>query len=96
MSFSMEAERQNQFSFLDIEVIPEQGKFTTTTYCKPTFSCVYSNSESLLPSACKIGMIYTLLYRYFRIYLELTFFKKKYFIKMAIPKTLMISVLKSL
>ena len=74
MSFSMEAERQNKFSFLDIEVIPEQGKFTTTTYCKPTFSGVYSNSESLLPSACKIGMIYTLLYRYFRIYLELTFF----------------------
>ena len=92
MSFSMEAERQNKFSLLDIEVIPEQGKFTTTTYCKPTFSGVYS----LLPSVCKIGMIYTLLYRYFRIYLELTFLKKKYFIKMAIPKTLMISVLKSL
>ena len=46
MSFSMETERQNKFSFLDIEVIREQGKFSTTIYRKPTFSGVYSNFES--------------------------------------------------
>ena len=50
MSFSMETERQNKFSFLDIEVIREQGKFSTTIYRKPTFSGVYSNFESFLPS----------------------------------------------
>ena len=32
MSFSMETERQNKFSF---EIIREQGKFSTTIYRKP-------------------------------------------------------------
>ena len=36
MSFSMETERQNKFSFLDIEVIREQGKFSIAIYRKPT------------------------------------------------------------
>ena len=39
MSFSVETERQNKFSF---EIIREQGKFSTTIYRKPTFSGVYS------------------------------------------------------
>ena len=59
MSSSMETERQNKFSFLDIEVIREQGKFSTTVYRKPTFSGVYSNFESFLPSVYKFGMVYT-------------------------------------
>ena len=43
MSFSMETERQNKFSFLDIEVTHKQDKFSTTIYRKPTFTGVYSN-----------------------------------------------------
>ena len=46
MSFSMETEKENKLSFLGVEVIREQGKFTTTIYRKPTFSSVYSNFES--------------------------------------------------
>ena len=46
MSFSMETEKENKLSFLGVEVIREQGKFTTTVYRKPTFSGVYSNFES--------------------------------------------------
>ena len=65
MSLSMETERRNRFSFLDIEVIREQGKFSTTIYCKPTFSGVYSNFESFLPSVYELGMVYTLVYRCF-------------------------------
>ena len=38
MSFSMEKERENKLSFLDVEIIREQDKFTTTDYQKPTFS----------------------------------------------------------
>ena len=57
MSFSMETERQNKFSFFDIEVIRKQGKFSTTVYRKSTFSGVYSNSESFLPFVCKFGMV---------------------------------------
>ena len=41
MSFSMETKKENKLAFLDVEVIPEQGKFTTTIYQKPTFSGVY-------------------------------------------------------
>ena len=40
MSFSMETEKENKLFFLDVEVIREQGKFTTTFYRKPTF-CGY-------------------------------------------------------
>ena len=83
MSFSMQTGRQNKFSFLDIEVIREQGKFSTTIYRKPTFSGVYCNFESFLPSVYKFGMVYTLVHRCFRIrsewtkfHAELTFLKK--------------------
>ena len=55
MSFSMETEKENKLSFLDVEVIREQGKFTTIVYRKPTFSGVYSNFESFLPSVYKFG-----------------------------------------
>ena len=67
MSFSMETQKENKLSFLDVEVIREQGKFTTTIYRKPTFSGVYSNFESFLSSVYKLGMVYTLVYRCFRI-----------------------------
>ena len=46
MSFSTETQKENKLSFLDVEVIPEQSKFTTTIYRKPTFSGEYSNFES--------------------------------------------------
>ena len=46
MSFSMETERENKLFFLEVEVIREQGKFTTTIYRKPPCSGVYSNFES--------------------------------------------------
>ena len=39
----MKTEKGNKLSFLDIEIICEQGKFTTTIYRKSTFSGVYSN-----------------------------------------------------
>ena len=67
MSFSMEAENQNKLSFLDAEIIREQGKFTTTVFLKPTFIGVYSDFESFLPSVYKFGMVYTLVYRCSRI-----------------------------
>ena len=67
MSFSMETERENKFSFPNAEVIREQGKFTTTIYRKLTFSGVYSNCDSFLPSVYKFRMVCTLVYRCFRI-----------------------------
>ena len=52
--------KREKLSFLDVEVIREQAKFTTTIYRKPTFSVVYSNFESFLPSVYKFGVVYTL------------------------------------
>ena len=45
----METKKENKLSFLDVEIIRKQEKFTTTIYRKPTFSGVYSNFESFLP-----------------------------------------------
>ena len=67
MSFSMETEKENKLSFLDVEIIRKQGKLTATFYRKPTFRGVHSNFESFLPSVYKFGMAYTLVYRCFRI-----------------------------
>ena len=79
----METERQNKFSLLDIEVIREQDKFSITSYRKPTFTGVYSNFESVLPSVCKFAKVYTLVYRCFcicsdwkKFHVELTFLKE--------------------
>ena len=63
MSFSMETEKKNKLSFLDVEIIREQDKFTTTIYRKPTFSGVYSSFERFLPSVYKFGMVYTIVYQ---------------------------------
>ena len=65
MQFSMEAEKENKLSFLDFEIICKQGKFTTATYRKPTFSAAYSYLESFLPIVYEFGMIYNLGYRCF-------------------------------
>ena len=62
MSFSMETEKENKLSFLDVDIIREEGKFTTTIYWKPTFSGVYSNFERFLTSVYKFGMVYTSVY----------------------------------
>ena len=60
MSFSIETEKESKLSFLDVEIIHEQGKFTITIYRKPTFSGVYTNYQRFLPAVYKFGMVYTL------------------------------------
>ena len=61
MSFNIETEQNNKISFLDVNVIREQGNFVTNVYRKPTFSGVYTHFDSFLPDTYKIGMIYTLI-----------------------------------
>ena len=60
MPFTIETDQRNKMSFLDVNVIREQGKFTTSVNRKPTFSGVYSHFDSFLPDTYKIGMIYIL------------------------------------
>ena len=89
MSFSFEQEKNGKF--LDVEVSREKGKFVTTVYRKPTFSGVYTNFESFLPTVYRFGMVYTLVYRCFKIcsdwakFHEELSFLKQVFLKKQIP-----------
>ena len=38
ISFTIENEKDNRMSFLDVNIIREKDKFTTSVYHKPTFS----------------------------------------------------------
>ena len=46
MSFTIENEKQNTMSFLNVQVIREDKTFTTSVYCIPTFSEVYTQFYS--------------------------------------------------
>ena len=70
-------------SFLDVDVSCQEGDFVTNAYRKPTFSGVYTHFERFLATIYKFGMIYTLVYRCFKIcsdwtkfYEELNFLKQ--------------------
>ena len=54
-------------SFLDVKIICEKDKFSTSVYHKPTLGRIYTHFDSFLPSSNKIGLLDTLLYRCFRI-----------------------------
>ena len=54
----------NRMSFLDVNIIREKDKFTTSVYRKPTFSGIYTHFDSFLPSSNKIDLLHTLLYRF--------------------------------
>ena len=61
----METEQNNKISFLDINVIREQGKFVTSVNRKSIFSSVYTHFYSFLSDTYKIAIIYTLINRWF-------------------------------
>ena len=67
MPFTIENEKENRMSFLDIQSIREDKTFTASVYRKLTFSGVYTNFDSFLPSNYKFGTAYTLTYRCFQI-----------------------------
>ena len=67
ISFTIENEKDKKMYFRDVNIICEKGKFTTSVHRKPTFSGIYTNFDSFLPSSNKIGFLHTLLYRSFRI-----------------------------
>ena len=91
MSFSFEQEINDKLSFLDVELSRQQGKFVTTVYRKSTFSGVYTHFE-----VYKVGMIYTLAYRCFKICSDWTKFHeelnflKHVFLKNGYLKTLQV------
>ena len=67
MAFTIEREKQNRMSFLDMAIIREDKTFTTSVCRKPTFCGVYKHFDSFLRSTYKLGTVYKLAYRCFRI-----------------------------
>ena len=65
MSFTFEVENNNCLPFLDVLVSRESKTFSTSLYRKPTFSGLYSNFLSFMPTEYKKGLVFTLLYRGF-------------------------------
>ena len=58
--------------FLGGKISPENCKFVTTVYRKPTFSSVYTHFERFLPSTHTFGMLYTLVCRCFTLHSDWT------------------------
>ena len=65
--FTFEQQVNAKFSFPEVEVSPQQGKFVTTVHRKSNFSGVYTYFDNFLPTDYKVGMIYTVAYQCFRI-----------------------------
>ena len=67
INFSSESEIEDSIPFLDVFITRINEHFTTSIYRKPTFSGVYTNYDSFLPSIYKSGLISTLLFRAYTI-----------------------------
>ena len=67
IKFTNEKEVNASLPFLDLLISRHNKGFTTTVYYKPTFSGVYSNSNSFIADEYKHGLIFTLLFRIFSI-----------------------------
>ena len=60
-------EKENNLSFLDINIFREKGKFVTNVYRKKNFSGVFTNFNSFIPEIYKTGLIESLLCRCFNL-----------------------------
>ena len=67
ISFTSETENKNSISFLDIKISRDNNKFTTSVYCKPTFSRVFTNFGSFILKSHKYNLLFTLLHRAFKL-----------------------------
>ena len=60
-------EENNSISFLDIKITRVNNSFSTSIYHKVTFSEVFTNFESFIPVSYKSNLIFTLLFRAFKL-----------------------------
>ena len=65
INFSFETEKDEQMSFLDVNMFRENGNFVTNIYRKETFTGVYTNFSSFIRLEHEFGLVYTLLHRCF-------------------------------
>ena len=67
IKFTFEEEHNNKIAFLDISITRVGNKLQASLFRKKTFSGVYLNFNSHLPSEYKKGLLHTLLYRAYNI-----------------------------
>ena len=67
IKITFEHEHNNSFSFVDVKICRENNKLTTSVYRKPTFSGVFTNFKSFIPTVYNFVLVYTLLHRCFNI-----------------------------
>ena len=68
----IEDKNENRMSFCDVNMVHEQGKFTTSANHQPTLSGIDTHFDSWLPSAYKIAMIHRFLYTCFHVFSDWT------------------------
>ena len=74
IKFSFQTERDNSFSFLDVEICRKKDKFTKSVYKKDMFSGVYTNFSGFVALEHIFSLIYTLLHRSFTIVSDISKF----------------------
>ena len=67
INFTVEQENIGSLSFLDVKICRKNGKFVTSVYRKPTFSGVFTNYKSFIPTYQNRGLLHALLHRSFSI-----------------------------
>ena len=67
IKFTSETEVNDQLPFLDINVMKENGGFSTSVYRKKTFTGLGTNFHSYIPMRFKISCISTLIHRAYHI-----------------------------
>ena len=67
IKFTMETETNRNLNFLDISITVNSNQFLTTVHRKSTFSGLLLNFHSFVPLSYKLGLIYTLVDRIYKI-----------------------------
>ena len=67
IKLTFETEDSNNFSFLDVKITSKNKRFVTSIFRKATFSGVFTNYDSFIFDTYKIGLVHTLLFRFFKI-----------------------------
>ena len=99
INFTVEKKILAHFPFQTLKICRKNGQFVTSVYKKPTFSGVFTNYESFIPTFQKRGLLYTLLHRSFSICCDFNTFNfeidhlKTILMKKIIPRISLICVL---
>ena len=67
IKFTFETEDSNNFSLLDVKITRKNKRIVTLIFRKATISEVYTYYDSFILETYKIGLVHTLLFRFFKI-----------------------------